>query len=241
MPPIARLTNFGYGRRSPAVRWWRIAWACLAGRSWASASKFEREIAPTADSDLASGFAHLIYTPSPGVESRTLAWVQRTSVPFAYRRLFGPDASTRDRAVHLQSVLDRRLERLQWRVDGGYTERFRENDTAGLSAITADRLTDGPIASIAAATGRSVGGPLDTERPHAAQTASRSEASDRGRREPRANVRCVLGSVHREHRANSWIARRLECGSSHTPTPQHGATRPQWLCLRPIESSSLPY
>jgi hypothetical protein len=153
VPPIARLTNFGYGSALVSGPLVPNRLGLLAGGSWARASKFEREVAPTAGSDLASGFAHLIYTPSPGVESRTLIWVQQTDVPFAYRRLFGPDASTRDRGVHLQSVLDRRLERVRWRVDGGYTERFRENDTAGLSAITADRLTDGPIPAIAAATG----------------------------------------------------------------------------------------
>src|SRR5262249_16839061 len=74
-------------------------------------------------------------------------------VPFAYRQLFQPDAATRDRALHVQSVLDRRLTNLRWRVDGGYTERFRDNDTAGISAITADRLTDGPISAIPMATG----------------------------------------------------------------------------------------
>jgi hypothetical protein len=157
VPPIARLTNFGYGSAmtsGPLTN--RLG--LLAGGSWSRASKFEREVGPAADSDLASGFAHLIYTPSPGVESRTLAWVQQTNVPFAYRRLFDPDLATRDRAVHVQSVLDRRLERLRWRVDGGYTERFRESDIAGLSAITADRLTDGPIPSIAAATGHQSAG-----------------------------------------------------------------------------------
>ena len=158
VPPIARLTNFGYGSALTSGPLVPNRLGLLAGGSWARASKFEREVAPTAGSDLASGFAHLIYTPSPGVESRTLVWLQQTEVPFAYRRLFGPDASTRDRAVHLQSVLDRRLERLRWRVDGGYTERIRENDTAGFSAITADRLTDGPVASIAAATGRQSAG-----------------------------------------------------------------------------------
>jgi hypothetical protein len=158
VPPIARLTNFGYGSALASGPLVANRLGLLAGGSWARASKFEREVAPTAGSDLVSGFAHLIYTPSPGFESRTLVWLQQTDVPFAYRRLFGPETSTRDRAVHLQSVLDRRLERLRWRVDGGYTERIRETDTAGLSAITADRLIDGPVASIAAATGRQSAG-----------------------------------------------------------------------------------
>ena len=153
VPPIARLSNFGNASALTSGPLIANRLGLVAGGSWARASKFIREVAPTAGSDLASGFAQLVYTPSPGVESRTLAWVQRTSVPFAYRQLFGPDASTRDRGVHLQSVLDRRLESLRWRVEGGYTERFRENDVAGISAITADRLTDGPIPSIVAATG----------------------------------------------------------------------------------------
>jgi hypothetical protein len=153
VPPIARLNDFGNASVLASGPLITNRLGLLAGGSWARASKFIREVAPPAASDLASGFAHLIYTPSPGVESRTLVWVQQTNVPFAFRQLFEPDASTRDRAIHLQSVLDRRLERLRYRVDGGYTERFRTNDIGGISAITADRLTDGPIPSIAAATG----------------------------------------------------------------------------------------
>jgi hypothetical protein len=157
VPPIARLNNFGYtsARTSGPLIANRLG--LVAGGAWARSSKFIRET-PAADSDLASGFAHLIFTPSSGIESRTLAWVQQTNVPFAYRQLFGPDASTRDRALHVQSVLDRRLEDLRLRIEGGYTERFRTNDTGDVSGGSADRLTDGPIPSIAAATGHQSAG-----------------------------------------------------------------------------------
>jgi hypothetical protein len=158
VPPIARLNDFGYASALTSGPLIANRLGLVAGGSWARASKFQREVVPTTDSDLASGFAHLVYRPAAGVESRTLAWAQQTTVPFAYRQLFAPDASTRDRAVHVQSVLDRRLERFRWRIDGGYTERFRTNDIAATGAITADRLTDGPIPAIAAATGNQAAG-----------------------------------------------------------------------------------
>jgi len=153
VPPIARLDNYGYASARASGPLIANRLGLVAGGAWAQSSKFIREATPASDSDLASGFAHLIFTPSTGVESRTLAWVQQTTVPFAYQRLFGPDSSTRDRAVHIQSVLDRRMENLRLRIDGGYTERFRTNDTGGVFSVNADRLTDGPIPAIAAATG----------------------------------------------------------------------------------------
>jgi hypothetical protein len=153
VPPIARLNNYGYAsaRASGPIIANRLG--LVAGAAWAQSSKFIREATAATDSDLASGFAHLIFTPSASVESRTLAWLQQATVPFAYQQLFGPHSSTRDRAVHLQSVLDRRLENLRLRIDGGYTERFRTNDTGGIFSVNADRLTDGPIPAIAAAIG----------------------------------------------------------------------------------------
>src|SRR5262249_56183602 len=99
VPPIERLDNFGYtsARTSGPLIANRLG--LVAGGAWARSSKFIREATPASDSDLASGFAHLVFTPSPGIESRTLAWAQQTTVPFAYRQLFGPDSSTRDRAL----------------------------------------------------------------------------------------------------------------------------------------------
>jgi hypothetical protein len=157
--PIARSTDFGYASAITSGPLIAGRLGIVAGGSWASASKLIREVSPAADSDLESGFAQLTYNPSAGVESRTLVWVQKTNAPFAYRQLFGPDASTRDRAIHMQSVLDRRTQAgLRWRVDGGYTDRSRDNDIGDTSAITADRLTDGPIPTIAAATGQQSAG-----------------------------------------------------------------------------------
>ena len=149
-PPISRLSDYGTAAAlvsGPLSSRLGIA----AGGSWAAASKFERERSPAADSDLASGFAHLVYTPSSHTDLKVLGWVQRTTVPFAYRQLFQPVATTADRAVHLQSTLDRRLDSgLAWQLAGGVTDRSRENELAGVSAVTADRLTDGPMPSIAA-------------------------------------------------------------------------------------------
>ena len=152
-PPISRLNAFGRASLVTTGALIPNRLNLAAGGSWQRASKFLREVSPAATSDVASGFAHLVYTPGSST-SRTLVWVQRTNVPFAYRALFSPDAATRDRAIHVQTGLDRQLTSgLRWQFNGGFTDRSRANDLQGVSAITADRLVDGPIPAIAAATG----------------------------------------------------------------------------------------
>jgi hypothetical protein len=151
-PPIARLHDWGHGAvvtSGPLSDRLGI----VAGGTWTSGSKFTRSLIPAARSDVESGFLHLVYAPSPGVESRTLGWVQRTHVPFEYRQLFQPDAVTADTSMHVQSTWERRAAGgLKWRVLGGVTTRSRVNETGQPSSLTADRLVDGPIASIVAAT-----------------------------------------------------------------------------------------
>ena len=161
VPPIARLDGWAHGSAlvtGPMTNRTGI----VAGGTWTQASEIVRGSSPTSDSDLASAFVNLVYTPAPATEWRTLGWAQQSTVPFTYRRLFQPAASvqddpggsTRDTSGHVQSTWERRTPgRLAWRVLGGVTERSRASDTGTISSVTADRLTDGPIPSIIAATG----------------------------------------------------------------------------------------
>ena len=151
VPPIERLNQFGHTSVVTTGSLIPDRLGLTAGGSWARASKFLREVTPGADSDLASAFANLVYSPSPNTQSRTLGWVQQTTVPFAYAQLFPRDASTRDRAVHLQSAFDSSLRSNRLHFSGGVTARSRHHDLADNSILTADRLTDGPIPAIASA------------------------------------------------------------------------------------------
>ena len=125
------------------------------GGTWTRASKFVRELMPSSQSDLASGFAHLVYAPSLLNEWRTLGWVQGTEVPLESRRVFPADNATKDQSVHLQSTWEHREPAgLNWRVLGALTERSREVDGTQVSSLTTDRLLDGPVPAVASATGQ---------------------------------------------------------------------------------------
>ena len=152
-PPIARLDDWiqGSGVVSGPLT---DRLGIVAGGSWTQASKFIRELTPVSDSDLASGFAHLVYAPSASTEWRTLGWLQATEVPSEYRRVFPDGAATHDESRHIQSTWERRpTTGVRWRVLGGLTHRSRRHDTQGMSSVTVDRLLDGPIPSIVSATG----------------------------------------------------------------------------------------
>ena len=200
VPPIARLSDFGNASALASGPLIANRLGLVAGGSWARASKFIREVAPTAGSDLASGFAHLVYTPSPGVESRTLAWVQQTNVPFAYRQLFEPGRihtrSSGPSAVRAGSPSGKPAMASRWRLYRAISrERHRRHirhhsRSSHRRADPLDRCRDR----------RSIGRSMDTERPRAAQTGGQSEAPDRGRRKHRANIPAHIGSVHRQHR-----------------------------------------
>ena len=154
VPPIARLQDRVHTSAlvSGPVVPGRLG--LVAGGTWTQSSKLIRERAPGADSDLASGFANLVYTASPTSELRTLAWVQRARVPLAYRQLFSPSAQTRDDSAHVQATWEHRAPSgLRWRAFGGVTGRSRVNDVGGISSIAMERLFDGPVPSIVSASG----------------------------------------------------------------------------------------
>jgi hypothetical protein len=153
-PPIARLQDRAHTSAliSGPVVPGRIG--LVAGGTWTQASKRIRERAPDADSDLATGFANLVYTASPTSELRTVAAVQRARVPLGHRQLFSPSAQTRDDSVHVQTTWEHRAASgLRWRAFGGVTGRSRVNDVDAISSIAMERLFDGPVPSIVSASG----------------------------------------------------------------------------------------
>jgi len=156
IPPVARLDDWAHGSAlvsGPLTD--RLG--MVAGGTWTQASKFVRELTPVSDSDLASGFVHLVYAPSPSTEWRTLGWLQGAQAPSEYRRVFPAGASTEDESRHIQSTWERRpTTGLRWRVLGGVTQRSRRHDTRGISSLTVDRLLDGPIPAIVSATGEAI-------------------------------------------------------------------------------------
>ena len=143
--PIARLSDVARGSAvfggplSPRT-------GIVAAGSLARGTSYRREqLASTRDSN-ASGFAHLVFAPSPGREWRALGWAQRTETPFEYWQTFqNPSAATRSTAVHLQATLEQRqADRARWRIFAGVTERARTNDVGTTSAVL-ERITAGPV------------------------------------------------------------------------------------------------
>jgi hypothetical protein len=157
-PPIAYLNDWsrGAGLVSGPISEGRLG--LVAGASWTGASKFRRGSTVASDSELASGFAHLLFTPAPDTESSTIAWLQQADAPFEYWRAYDqPDAVTRNRSIHVQSTWERHAaDRLGWRILGGYTQQDRTNDRPPGTSLTIDRLDDGPIPQVVGAVADSV-------------------------------------------------------------------------------------
>ena len=156
VPPVARLRDYANGSVLVSGPISPDRLGIVAGATLSQASKLIREFPVNADSDLASGFVNLVYTPSAQSEWRTLGWLQHATVPFEYRRVFPAESSTEDTSLHVQSTWERRLNpEASWRIFGGVTQRSRGNDSGDVSSITVDRLLDGPTPWIVSATGES--------------------------------------------------------------------------------------
>ena len=124
----------------------------LAG-SWTRGSQFERDELAPVSANAASGFAHLVFTPTRHDEIRTVGWITRTSVPSALRVPFARwDATTSVTAVHVQSTWERRdPNALPWRVFAGYSRRKRAPGVDRDATIPVfERLRDGPVPALAA-------------------------------------------------------------------------------------------
>jgi hypothetical protein len=145
--PIARLKDWANGSvvlsgpLSPRA-------GLVVGGTASRGAQFSKEGIAGTHAGLASGFAHLVFTPSRQREVRALGWLQRSDTPFENWRAFGrPDATTGNTAVHVQATIEDKGPG-PWRVFAGMTQRARSNDVGATSA-TVYRITDGPIAQFA--------------------------------------------------------------------------------------------
>ncbi|HKT82079.1 MAG TPA: hypothetical protein VJP86_17740 [Vicinamibacterales bacterium] len=120
--------------------------------TWADVGQVERGEDEQVSSDQGTLFANLVFTPANGSRFTTIGWLQRSTSPAALRNQFGvPDASTRDRAGHVQAAWERDVaDDLALRLFAGFTQRRRSSDLSGNSAIF-ERLTDGPLDQVAGA------------------------------------------------------------------------------------------
>lgn len=144
-PPIARLKDFAHGTgivSGPLSQ--RVG--LVAGATLAGGDSFARELLPGTSKSNVSGFAHVVFAPSPARELRVLGWVQQVGMPFENWQAFqDPSAETRSTAVHVQSTLEQRAgSGPHWRVFAGLTQRARTTDVRA-NSVLAERITGGPI------------------------------------------------------------------------------------------------
>lgn len=145
-PAVVRLDTWMQGNAlfsGPVSETVGIVFAANVARG----SKFARAETTAYADQVASAFAHVVWAPAADRELRTVAWVQRTEVPFADRLAFGQaQATTSDVSTHVQSTFDRRVSAaLSWRVFGNISLRSHSSALQPGAAPTADRLRDGPV------------------------------------------------------------------------------------------------
>src|SRR5437899_3337093 len=131
-PAVARLHTWNYGDLFAAGPIVPGRVGLVVAGDLTRSSKFERDDPTILDASVASGFAHLEFTPSGRDDVRTISWVQRARSPFSNRNVFGePAAADRRVAVHAQSVWERRVgDDLSWTLFGSFTHRRREPEIA---------------------------------------------------------------------------------------------------------------
>jgi hypothetical protein len=113
-------------------------------------SRFERSDPTSHDSSIASGFAHLVFTPNARDEIRLVAVGQRTSYPYAHSTAFAqPSASERDVSVAGQLTWERRVsDGLSWRIFAGGAARQQIPQLLPSSTLVMDRLLQGPVGDL---------------------------------------------------------------------------------------------
>ncbi len=246
--PVERVSNWGHASvlaSGPLTDRLGI----VAGGTWSQGSKFSRTDIPAGESQLGSGFLNLTYTPSLTAEWRTIAWMQRGQAPYAQRELFQPTASTTDRSLHLQTTFERRNrastpapsgigERFDWKVFGAVTGRRRDNGVDGSGSVIAERLLDGPMPLVAAATddttvGRATAGlrlaTSGSNRPH---TVNIGADVDYGWQNSAQGFSGLVGELVDGHPSRVWSFSRLN-GDSHRHATTVAAFIGDHLNLRP--------
>ncbi len=114
---------------------------------WTSSTRFEREDLTRLDSNIASAFAHLVFTPNGRDELHTIGWIEHASFPYVNRVAFAqPLASETTNSVHVQSTWERRLaSEASWAIFGSVARRSQSNDLQPTPALVVERLRDGPV------------------------------------------------------------------------------------------------
>jgi hypothetical protein len=108
----------------------------VAAGSWRHLSHVAAPGAADASDRVASGFAHLVFAPSPRDEIRALGWAQQAT-----------QAARTDTAVHVQATWERRdPANVAWRLFGGYTGRDRE--VIAPASLVVDSLDTDPISDL---------------------------------------------------------------------------------------------
>jgi hypothetical protein len=113
-------------------------------------TRFERRDLTPYDSSIASGFAHVVFTPNARDEVRLVAMGQRTTYPFAHHNAFAqPGASERDVSAGGQLTWERRVsDGLSWRMFVGGVARQQTPQLLPTNMLVMDRLRQGPVGEL---------------------------------------------------------------------------------------------
>ena len=113
-------------------------------------SRFERTDLLSHESSIASGFAHVVFTPNTRDEVRLVALGQRTSYPYAHHIAFAqPSASERDLSAAGQLTWERRVsDGLSWRMFAGGAARQQIPQLLPSTTLVMDRLREGPVGEL---------------------------------------------------------------------------------------------
>jgi hypothetical protein len=149
-PPIGRLAGWNRGSLLASGPIVPERLGLVFSGSFTHAAQSNRGTALSLDSDVASAFANLVFTPSPTDEVQTVGWIQRATFPPANSAVFASAQSTmNDASLHVQSTWahtnpDARFPTPEaWRAFAGYTQRDRTPPALATTA-TIERLYDGP-------------------------------------------------------------------------------------------------
>jgi hypothetical protein len=112
-----------------------------------TSTRFERSDPTLVDSNIASAFTHLVFTPNLRDEVRAIGWVEHASYPYANRVAFAqPLAAESSDSEHGQVSWDHKTA-----TDGivaafaSFARRSQSQDLQTTSALVVERLTAGPI------------------------------------------------------------------------------------------------
>jgi TonB dependent receptor-like, beta-barrel len=115
--------------------------------NYSRATRLDRANPTQLDSGLASAFTHLVYTPSPRDEVRSVFWFQRALTPVDHPLIFQePDAQERTTSMSLQSTWERRgsAGRPSWRAFAAVSARDRAQSAGRQTVLSIERLDEPP-------------------------------------------------------------------------------------------------